>query len=258
MTISPTAREETTDASSVPAQEAKALTLSGHLEELRERLIKSLIGVGIATVLSFFFTDTIFEVLRSRAEGVQLIRTQVTEMLSVYFKVAFIGGLFLAMPVIVYQAVMFVAPALTPKEKRYLYLLLPGVTFSFLAGVAFAYFLLLPPALRFLLHFGEDIATPLIKVGDYVSVVTTLLFWVGLAFETPLVIFLLARIGVVTPQLLARNRAYAVVAAFVLAAVITPTFDPINQTLVAVPIILLYELGILLARLAWRKDRTSA
>ncbi|MFH1486469.1 MAG: twin-arginine translocase subunit TatC [Chloroflexota bacterium] len=232
--------------------EDKRLTMMGHLEELRQRLIKTLVAVGVTTAFSFLFARQVFLLLKTRAEGVELIYTEVPEMLGTYFKVAFVSGLVLAMPVIVYQIVMFVAPALTPKEKRYLYLLLPGVFLSFVTGAAFAFFVVIPPALGFLLSFGGDIARPQIKVGNYVSVVTNLLFWIGVAFETPLIIFFLAKIRVIKPGLLSRYRKYAVVASFVAAALITPTPDPINQALVAVPIMALYEAGVWLAKLAWR------
>ncbi len=173
-----------------------------------------------------------------------------TGFLGPYMKVALVVGLILAMPVIVYQVIMFVAPGLTRQERRYLFVLLPWIMLSFLVGLAFAYFIFLPPALQFLFSFGSTIAKPQIRVGSYVDFVSSLLFWIGVVFEMPLVIFFLAKIGVVTPQALARWRKPAWVIAFVVAAVITPTFDPVNQTIVAVPVILLYEVGILLARLA--------
>lgn len=228
-----------------------------HLEELRSRLIRVLIVLVIFTFISFFLADWIFVVLKSRVEGLQLIRTNVAEMVGTYMKVCLMSGVALTMPVAVYQLVMFIAPALKPQEKRLVYIMLPGVFASFLLGAAFAFFVLLPPALGFLIHFGEDIALPLIRVGDYVSVVVTLTFWIGLAFETPVVIFFLTRIGLITPLQLTRFRRLAFVAAFVLAAIITPTVDPLNQIIVAVPLMILYEIGILLSRLAF-KQRNQA
>lgn len=235
----------------------KRMTLVEHLAELRQRLIVLVVVVALTTVLSFLFAGYLFEILIRPAGGVTLIYTEVTEMLGTYMKVALLSGLILALPVIIYELVMFVAPGLTRQEKRYLYILLPGVTLSFVAGAAFAYFVLVPPALKFLLTFGGDIATPQIKIGNYISTVSSLLFWIGIIFEIPLVIYFLARIGVVNPRLLSRFRPYAIVGAFLLGAVITPTFDPINQTLVAAPLILLYEVGILLARVARRTPRPA-
>ena len=128
---------------------------------------------------------------------------------------------------------------------------------AFVAGGAFAYFVLTPPALHFLLTFGGDVATPLIRVSNLVNLMLRLLFWMGVAFETPLVMYLLAQLGIVNYRMLSRFRRYWVVVAFILGAIITPTFDPVNQALVAVPLLVLYELGLLLARLAARSRRAS-
>ena len=226
------------------------MSYSEHLSELRDRLVKSVIGLAVMVGISFLFTDYVFELLKSRAEGVTLIRTGVAEMVGTYVKVAFISGAVLSTPIWLYQIVMFVAPGLSPTERRFLRFALPAVLASFLLGVLFAYFVLLPPALNFLVHFKEDLVVPLIRVGDYVGVVTALLFWIGLIFETPLIIYVLARIGVVTPDKLKRFRPYAIAGSFLLAAIITPTMDPVNQTIVAIPIVILYEVGILLSHLA--------
>ena len=164
----------------------------------------------------------------------------------------------MASPILVYQGVMFVAPGLTGREKRYLYGFMPAVILAFGGGVAFAYYILTPPALHFLLTFGGDVATPLIRISNIINLMIRLLFWMGLAFETPLVMFLLASLGIVSARGLARFRRYWVVVAFILAAIITPTVDPVNQALVAGPLLVLYELGILLARIAGRSRRKSS
>ncbi|MCH8088375.1 MAG: twin-arginine translocase subunit TatC [Chloroflexi bacterium] len=233
-----------------------AVSLGSHLTELRRRLIISVVTLVVATVIAFVFHPAIFDLLMGPAQGFeslrdnQLVFTQMTEMIGIIMKVSLMGGLVLALPIILYQIVMFVAPGLTPREKRYLVALLPGAMISFVAGATFGYYVLLPPALNFLLTFGSDIATPMIRIGNYINLVVTLLFWLGVSFQTPLVMFFLSKIRVITPRTLARQRRFAVVVAFILGALITPTFDPVNQSLVAVPIILLYELGIWLARLA--------
>ena len=239
----------------------RPLSLNEHLLELRKRLIVSVAAVIVCTVVAFVFHPVIFDVLMGPAQGFESLRdnklvfTQATEMIGITMKVSLMGGLALASPVVVYQAVMFVAPGLTPREKRYLFALLPGVVLSFLAGAAFGYLVLLPPAIKFLLTFGSDIATPMIRVGNYINLVVTLLFWLGVAFQAPLVMFFLSKIRVVTPKALAKKRRFAIVGAFILGALITPTFDPVNQSLVAVPILVLYELGIWLARLARLGER---
>ena len=134
---------------------------------------------------------------------------------------------------------------------------MPVVILAFAGGVAFAYYILTPPALHFLLTFGGDIATPLIRISNIINLMIRLLFWMGLAFETPLVMFLLASLGIASASSLGRFRRYWVVVAFILAAMITPTVDPVNQALVAGPLLVLYELGILLAWLAGRSRRKS-
>jgi len=237
----------------------KEMTFTSHLAELRQRLIKSVIALVLTTIISFIFARYIFEFLIAPApDDISLIYTEMTGMVSTYFKVALMSGFVLAMPILVYQGMMFVSPALTRREKKYIYLALPWIMFMFLAGFAFGYFILVPPATSFLLSFMGDIARPEIKIDNYVSIVTRLLVAIGLVFETPVIITFLARLGVVKPEMLSRNRRWAVVGAFILAAVITPTFDPINQSLVAVPLIILYELSILLAKIAYRKRVKAA
>ena len=159
----------------------------------------------------------------------------------------------IAFPFIIYQTVVFIRPALTKREKAYLYTLLPSIFILFIGGVLFAYFVLLPPALNFLLTFGGNIAQPMIKVDNYISVLVRLIFWIGICFEIPLVIFFLSKIGILNSERLKKFRPWAYILAFVLGGIITPTFDPINQSLVAVPIIILYEFGTLLAKLAKKK-----
>ena len=175
-------------------------------------------------------------------------------MVGTYMKVSLASGIVLAMPYLTYQLFMFASPALTRKEKRYVYLILPWVALMFVGGVVFSYFILVPPATKFLLTFGSEIATPQIKIGNYISIVTRLLLSIGLVFEMPVITTFLARLGIITPKWLAHKRRMAIVFAFILAALITPTFDPINQSLVAAPLIILYEMGIWLAKLVHRKE----
>ena len=230
----------------------KKLTVLGHLGELRSRLIKCVIAVAITSLISFIFAKQIFDILILPAGGIDLIYIEMTEMIGTYMRVSLASGIILAMPYLIYQVIMFISPALTRKEKRYVYLILPWVTLMFVGGVAFSYFILIPPATKFLITFGSDIATPQIKIGNYISIVTRLLVAIGLVFELPVLTTFLARIGVITPKWLADKRKLAIIFAFILAAIITPTFDPINQSLVAIPLIILYEMSIWLAKLVHR------
>ncbi len=230
-----------------------------HLKELRDRLIRSVIAVVITTGISLFFlANRILELLiRLAPEGTDFYGLRVTENISVWFKMSLWSGVILAMPVLVYQFFAYIAPGLTSKEKRLVYFIIPFVTVMFLAGVAFAYFVALPNAIGFLIQINSDIATPMISIEDYVNVVTRLILVIGLVFETPVIVMALARLGVVSPQWLGARRRLWFVAAFVIAALVTPTMDPINQAIIAIPLIILLELGILLARLVYKKKRDN-
>jgi len=231
----------------------KKHTVMGHLLELRQRLFWSAIVLVITTILTFIFTKQILHFLIAPAGHINLIFTEMTEMFGTYMQVALAGGIVLAMPFFVYQIIMFISPALTRQEKKYVYIALPWIALMFAGGVAFGYFVLLPPAMKFLVTFGSDIATPQIKIGNYISLVTRLLVAIGFVFELPVVTTFLAKLGIISPQTLARQRKWAIIGAFILAAIITPTVDPINQSLVAVPLIVLYEISIWLARLVYRR-----
>ena len=235
-----------------------------HLRELRRRVTYATISVALSTLVAFAFHEQILTVLSQPAQGfVEIpngrpVYTDLTELIGIAAKASLLVGLFLSLPLVLYQAIMFVAPGLTPRERRYLYTLLPVSLLAFIAGATFGHQVLFPPMVTFLLTFRNDVATPLIRIGSYTNLMIALLFWMGIIFEMPVVTFFLAKIGVVSPEFLARNRRFALVLAFILGAIITPTFDPINQTLVAGPIIVLYEAGIWLAKLATRgRPRTT-
>lgn len=235
-----------------------------HMVELRRRMVWSAIFIFVATGTAFAFHQQILVLLMEPAQGFanvpegKPVYLDLTEFIGVAMKVSLLVGLAASIPFVLFQIVMFVAPGLNSAERRYLYTLLPMSLIAFLAGAAFGYRVLFPPAVNFLLSFGSEIATPLPRIGTYTNLMLSLLFWMGVVFETPLVLFFLSRIGVVTSEWLAKRRKYAVIIAFVLGAIITPTFDPINQTFVAVPIIILYEVGIWLAKLGTRNRRLSS
>ena len=225
-------------------------TIIQHLEELRDRLIRSVIALTVTTLFSFIFAKQFLQLLVAPMGGTPPVSSSPTTNIVVFTKVSLISGVALAMPFLVYQLISFIAPGLKRQEKKYLFLILPGATISFVVGVAFAYFVMLPTTIPFLKGFLGDIIQPNWFVDKYISFVTSLLLGVGLSFETPLLIFFLAKLGIVTPAALSSNRKYAVLVIAVLAAVITPTPDPFNMILVMVPLVLLYEIGILLSKLA--------
>lgn len=237
-------------------------TVLGHLEEVRIRLTKSLLAVAICIIICFPLAKYIYDMLQDPVPGIELYYTTPTGLLGSYMKICLYAGIVLAMPYLLYHLVMFINPALTAREKKYFFTLLPGSVVLFVGGVFFCYFVLLPPAMRFLYYtfpgyVGGSIQ-PWWTVGDYVSIVIRLLFWIGLCFEIPMVMFFLSKIRVLSPGWVRRKWKYAVVFAFILGAIITPTFDPINQCLVAGPILVLYLLGYVLAKVAridWSKRK---
>jgi sec-independent protein translocase protein TatC len=233
----------------------RRLPILGHLAELRTRLTRSVIAVLVTTVLSFVFYHQLFKILMRPAGTTQFIAIEMTEMIGVIFRVCLMAGIVLAIPYLTYEFIMFVAPALTPKEKRYVLLAVPWIGLMFVGGVVFGYFVLVPPAMGFLLNFGNDIAVIQPRIGNYINVITRLLLAIGLVFEMPVVSTFLARLGIVNGRMLAGKRKWAIILAFVVAAIITPTFDPVNQTLVAVPLIILYEMSIWLAYLLGKKKK---
>ena len=239
---------------------SEATTLRDHLEELRRRLLLVLVFIALSMAIAFVFRNQILEFLLEPGFG-QLdekpIATEVLETVGVTFKVTLMVGFVASLPVVLYQLIAFASPGLTRRERLYIFLFLPGVLAAFGAGVAFGYYVLFPPAFDFLFNFGSENVNAEIRIASYMNVITSLMFWMGVVFEIPLVLFFLARLGVVTPAWLTRFRRFAIILAFIAAAIITPTFDPVNQTLVAVPIIVLYELGIVLARFGrWLRSRS--
>jgi sec-independent protein translocase protein TatC len=220
-----------------------------HLIELRNRLIKSFGALVVTTIVCAIFTPQILQFLIA-PYGSVLQTIDPTENVSIYFRVAIMSGAILAMPVFVYQLWKFIVPGLEPKETKYIHLLVPGATLLFLVGVAFAWGVMLPSAIGFLANFQSDIFHTDWRADAYIPFVTSLLFWIGVSFETPLIIFFLAKLHVVTWRQLLKGWRFAIVACSIVAAVITPTVDPFNMLLVMVPLVLLYFLSVFLARFA--------
>ena len=235
------------------------LTLLGHLQEIRRRLFYSVIALIITVAISFFFTSRIIKFLEEPVLGkASIIVIEMTEMISIWFKVCLYSAFIMALPFFIYQLVMFIRPAMTRKERGYLYAMLPAVVLFFLAGTAFAWFVFLPHAIDFLLTFGSDLALSQIRLGNLISFEVQIIFWMGVVFELPVLTFFLSKIGILTHQWLAKQWKWAFVGSFVVGAVVTPTPDPINCTIVSIPIFLLYLLGILTAWLGRRGKKSPA
>lgn len=234
------------------------LSLFDHLNELRIRLTWAAGALMVGTIISVIFAERMLQILILPL-GQRMPQTIApTENLVVYFRVALIGGVCIAMPIIVYELVRFILPGLLPQEKKYLYFLLPGVTVCFAGGVAFAAFIMLPTAINFMQSFLSDVVEAGWTLDNYISFVTRVLFWMGIVFQTPLLVFFFAKLGIVNAKQLARGRKWAVLIIAVIAALVTPTPDPVNMMIVMIPLYLLYEVGIILARLARIKPKEAA
>lgn len=228
--------------------------LNGHFTELRKRIIISLVIYVFATVLGFIFHRNILSLMvepvteiNQLSQGLPVF-TNITEFWSVVMKVSLLSGLLLSFPLISYQILAFVLPGLKKNEKKFIIILLPGSIISFYAGAAFGFFVLLPPAINFLVFFGGDISEPLIRIGSLVQLTINLMLWMGVCFQLPIIMYLLTSIKVVNAKKLSYFRKYFIIFSFILGAIITPTFDPVNQVIVALPIMFLYEIGVLLSK----------
>jgi len=233
-----------------------------HLAELRQRILWSLAGVLVGLVVALNFTDRLMKFVRRPFEvavpGTKLVFLAPAEAFWVYMKVALIAGVVLAMPFVLYQVWAFVSPGLLSHERRYALPFVVIGTLFFLMGAAFALLVVIPFAVRFLVTFPGPDLTPMISIGAYVDFVLKFTLAFGAVFELPLAITLAARLGLVTPQFLAKHRKYAILINFILAAILTPTPDIFNQCLMAVPLCLLYEVGILAARIFGGRPKVAA
>ncbi|MDQ6859141.1 MAG: twin-arginine translocase subunit TatC [Chloroflexota bacterium] len=237
----------------------KELSLMQHLGELRSRLMVAAFAVLVTTALGFYFAKDIILALEAPAHlGKPLQIISPTEGFTTYMRVALFAGIALAMPIILYEIYAYVDPALRPGERKFILLLGPFILGLFVGGMAFCYFILLPSAINFLFTFGADVFEASPRASEYISFVTTFILGVGLVAEMPVIIFALTRIGLVSRSWLAKRRGYVLILCFIIGAVITPTPDPFNQTLVSVPMYLLFELGLLLSRIGGGRKPATA
>lgn len=231
------------------AQDEARQTIWEHLGELRSRVFKALLGLAAGVGISFIVSERFIHWLTIPIGGLKNLQSiEVTENIGVYMRVTLLSGFILAFPFIVYQLLAFVLPGLTERERKWLYLSIPLATILFLGGVAFTYFVMLPAAIPFLTGFLGVETRP--RLSGYVNFTTNLMFWIGISFEMPLAVFILAKLRIVNAGILARQWRIAVVIIAIVAAVVSPTVDPINMALLMLPLIALYLLSILLAALA--------
>ncbi|HET7755507.1 MAG TPA: twin-arginine translocase subunit TatC [Anaeromyxobacteraceae bacterium] len=246
-----------------PENEVKAGFLE-HLDELRKRLVKAMIGIGLGALVVGVFSEDIFHyvmkpVLSSLPEGQQRLHfTSYLEPFFVYLKVALYGGLFLAAPWVLFQLWQFVAPGLYRKERKLVVPFLFFGTLLFYLGAAFCYYLVMPVAFPALAGIAGADMSPILTMKEQLGLVLAMILGFGIVFELPVIIAFLSLIGLVTPQFLAKYRRHAIVVNTALAAIITPTGDPFSLALMAVPMIVFYEVGILVARIIGKKPAPEA
>ena len=228
-----------------------------HLEELRRRLVACAIAIGVGFVICYFFSERLFQILvmplkANMPADDRLIFTNLPEMFFTYLKTAFLAGALLVSPVLFHQIWMFIAPGLYQNEKRFAIPFVVCSTILFVGGSLFGYFVVFPFGFRFFLGFANDYIQALPSVKQYFSFAIKLLLAFGIVFELPVVIFFLARMGLVTSELLRRKRKYAILLTFVMASILTPP-DVVTQLMMAGPLIILYEISIFIAKLAGKR-----
>ncbi|MDD4802383.1 MAG: twin-arginine translocase subunit TatC [Syntrophomonas sp.] len=227
-------------------------TILEHLEELRKSIIISLTAVLIAAVACFSFNEQLLSIVTQPLRSIDqiLIVTAVTEAFFVKLHISIWAGFVIAFPIVAWSVWRFIKPALYPHEKKYIYILFPITVILFALGVLFAYFAVLPLVLNFFVYIaGENLET-MFKVDQYVAFVMSFTIPFGLVFELPVITFFLTKLGIINPDMLTRNRKYAILVIVILAGVLTPGPDPVSQMLMAIPVYLLFEVSILISKLS--------
>lgn len=227
------------------------MSVVDHLQELRRRLIVAILSVGAGSLACFYFVEDLMQWI-IRPAG-KLYYLNPAEGFFAYMKMAVFAGFLLALPVVLYQAWAFIVPALTRSEKKLAVIIVPASVALFFLGLSFSYFLVLPVALNFFMGFASDSLQPLLSLGQYLSFVVSMLLPFGFVFELPLIVFVLAKLGVISSDFLARKRKIALLLAFVIGGVVSPTPDMFGQVMIAVPLLLLYESSIWLIKAVLKK-----
>lgn len=247
--------------------EGKEMSFFEHLEELRWRIVRMLIGIVIGTIICWIFIDYLVDgvllhpithlnaTLSGSQQPIRLQNLKPFGQLFLYMEVAIVGGVILSLPNLLYQLWAFIAPGLMPKERKYVRSIVFFSTFCFLAGVVFAYFVMLPAALQFFAGFGTPSIQNNLAVNEYMSFVISVLLAAGVVFELPMVSWFLSKIGILKPEFMRKYRRHAIIVIFILAAALTPGTDPVSQILLAIPLVVLYEVSIMVSAWSWRGRR---
>jgi len=240
----------------------KEMSFLDHLEELRWRIIKTLIGVVIGSIVVAFFIDWIvdnvlFAPAKSTTPPLSIINLRPYGQFLLYMEVILIGGAIASLPNLIYQFWKFIEPALKPSERKYITMIVFFTTLCFLSGVVFSYFLMLPAALGFFANFGSTIIENKIASDEYLSFVISLVLASGLVFELPMASFFLSKIGILKPEFMRKYRRHAIIIILLVAGIVTPGPDITSQILLAIPLLILYEISIMICKYSQRKKRAD-
>ncbi len=228
-----------------------------HLEELRWRLIYAIIGIVIGTIAAWIFIEPLVEIVLlkpARDSGAILQNLRPFGQLFLFVQVSIVAGIVITLPNLFYQLWRFISPALKKNEKKYIFAIVIFSTLCFLAGIAFAYFVMLPLALKFATEFGTEAIKNEFAINEYMSIIISVMLAAGFIFELPMVSFFLTKLGILTPAFMKKYRRHAIVIILVLAAFLTPGADPISQIVLAVPLVLLYEISIFISKISMKKS----
>ena len=239
-----------------PKEEVE-MTFLDHLEELRWRIIYSVVGILIGTVIAWIFIDFLVDkilLLPARTANFKLQNLRPFGQLFLYFQVAIMLGLIFSFPNVVYQLWKFISPALKSKEKKYIKWIVLFTTFCFMCGVVFAYYVMLPLTLKFAAQFGSAAIQNNFSVDEYLSIILSIILGAGLVFELPMLSFFLSKIGLLSPKLMRKYRKHSIVVIMILTAFLSPGTDPVSQVLLAVPLVLLYEISIFVSKIFQKKS----
>ena len=233
------------------------MTFLEHLEELRWRIIYALIGIVVGTIIAWIFIDTLIDgvlLVPAKHAGFKLQNLRPFGQLFIYFQVAIIVGLILSIPNVFYQLWKFISPALKENERKYVTSIVIFTTFCFVTGVVFAYFVMLPLTLKFAAQFGSSSIANNFALDEYFSIVLSVILGAGLVFELPMLSFFLSKIGILKPSYMRKYRRHAIITILIFAAILTPGTDPVSQVILAIPLVILYEISILVSKLSQKKS----
>lgn len=252
------AAEETTQNGDESQQGSDVeMSFLDHIEELRWRIIYAIIGILIFTIVAWFFIDPLIEIVLlkpARDANASLQNLRPFGQLFLYVQVAIIVGIVASLPNIFYQLWQFIAPALKKRERKYILWIVFFSTFCFLAGIAFAYFVMLPLAMKFAAQFGTAEISNEFAIDEYMSIIISVMLAAGVVFELPMISFFLSKLGILTPKFMRKYRRHAIVIILVLAAFLTPGADPVSQVILAIPLVLLYEISIFISKISSKKS----